>query len=389
MSSGFNTVGNTFDRLNNGFNQFTSDFVPLPNESVKLQQTITDFQNNHPELAKDATFQHFVQKAQSINGGLDKFNSGLTDFSQNLSKTTAGSKKLIEGTNSITTKLEELSTGASKLADAQQQLANGANNVNKGWSKVISSLISIKSGEDKLKMGSKKLTNQLKNGAKQIQSIHAGQPIYEMMSNPVRLKEQLVHSVPNYGTGLAPYFLSLSLFVGALLLSTIFPIRETNKRAPSGMAWFLSKFIFLSAISIFHSVITNLILIYVIGLDPANKAYLYLFAFVTSLTFMSIILFLVTTANNAGRFLAIILLVLQLTSSAGTFPIELTPGFLQRIHSLMPMTYTVQGFRSIISTADYHLLRQDVLVLIVYLILSMLLTLLVMRHLLKKQTSSG
>ncbi|HYK71992.1 MAG TPA: YhgE/Pip family protein [Pseudoneobacillus sp.] len=121
-----------------------------------------------------------------------------------------------------------------------------------------------------------------------------------------------------------------------------------------------------------------------VGLDPLNKSYLYLFTFFSSLIFMSIILFLVILLDNAGRFLAIILLVLQLTSSAGTFPIELTPPFFQTIHSLLPMWYTVQGFRTIISTGDYHLLQNDVMALMVYLVLSMLLTMLTLKFLHKK-----
>jgi len=102
--------------------------------------------------------------------------------------------------------------------------------------------------------------------------------------------------------------------------------------------------------------------------------------------FMSIILLLVIALDNAGRFLAIVLLVLQLTSSAGTFPIELTPKFLQTMHSLLPMSYTVQGLRAIISTGDNQILRSDVTALVIYLVAAVILTLLVIRLLLKKGT---
>jgi putative membrane protein len=384
-NNGINTLGNSLASLNKGTNQLVSGFVPLADGSTRLKQTIDDYQSNHPELANDAAFQQIVQITQSLTGGLGKYNSSLSAFDRNINKVNQGPSKLTEVTNSIALKLNDLSTGASKLAGEQRKLQSGAVNVNNGWNKVISSLTTLEKGENDLTTGSQKLTKQLGSGSQAIQDIHTGKPIYEMMSNPVRLKEQLVHRVPNYGTGLAPYFLSLSLFVGALLLSTVYPLRETSTRAPSGTAWFLSKILLLAVISFFHSVITNLFLINFIGLDPINKGYLYLFTFFSSLLFMSIILFLVATADNVGRFLAIILLVLQLTSSAGTFPIELTPKFFQTIHSLLPMTYTVEGYRIILSTGDYHLLGRDIFVLAIYLVVFVILTILMLKQLLKKQ----
>jgi putative membrane protein len=386
VNTGAHTLNTSLSSLSNGSGQLVSGLSPLTQGSTNLNQALTSYQTNHPDAANDPSFQQIVQLAKGISGGLDQYHTSLADFNQGLNKAAQGSGNLLQGTKTIALKLKDLSNGTAKLADGQKRLQSGAAGVTTGWNKVIGSLSSLKKGEDTLTTGSTQLTQKLASGAKDIQGIHTGQPIYEMMSNPVRLKEQLVHSVPNYGTGLAPYFISLSLFVGALLLSTVFPFVDTYKRAPSGVAWFLSKFLLLAAISFFHSVITNLFLIHLIGLEPVNNGYLYLFTFFSSLIFMSIILFLVTLADNAGRFLAIILLVLQLTSSAGTFPIELTPKFFQTIHSLLPMSYTVQGFRSIISTADYQLLKSDLVPLTIYLAVTVILTILIMKKMLRKQT---
>lgn len=223
--------------------------------------------------------------------------------------------------------------------------------------------------------GSKQLGKQLNIGAKKIEAMQSGQPVYKMMANPVHLKEELVHDVPNYGTGLAPYFISISLFAGALLLSTVFSFRDTMDPPPSALSWFVSKFAVLFFIAIGHSLITNFLLVHLVGLKPLHTGHLYLFSFFTSLVFMAIIQFLVTAGDNVGRFICIILLVLQLTSSAGTFPVELVPTALQRFNYVLPMTYTVQGFRTIISTGDYQILFQDVLRLLAFLIVALLLTL--------------
>jgi putative membrane protein len=386
VDGGLDSLGNALNTLNNSSKQLAAGISPLSNRSKQLNQAMNEYQKDHPELASDTSFQQMVQIRQNLNGGLKKYNSSLMSYNQGMNRSAQSSNSLKNGAHSLTLKLKDLSNGASQVSSSQTQIKNGTTNVYNGWNSVISHLKTMKQGEDDLVAGSRKLTDKLDSGAKKIQDIHAGQPIYEMMSNPVRLKEQLLHSVPNYGTGLAPYFLSLSLFVGALLLSTAIPLRNTSIKPPSAIAWFLSKFILLAFISIFHSVITNLFLIHLVGLDPINRGYLYLFTFFTSLIFMSIILFLVMAADNAGRLLAIVLLVLQLTSSAGTFPIELTPKFFQTLNSLLPMSYTVQGFRAIISTGDYHLLRKDLLALSIYLVISIVLTIILLKLLHKKQT---
>lgn len=386
VNNGLTTLEGGLKQLNRGADQFASGIASLTNGSKQLGQAMEGYQNSHPGAEDDSAYQQMIQISSSLNGGLEKLNSNFAAFNQGLNKATQSSGSLSAGSTTINTKLQELSNGAKQIAASQAKISSGATDVYNGWNNVIGHLQTLKNGEVDLASGSQELTDKLAASAKQIQDIHSGQPIYEMMSNPVRLKEQLVHSVPNYGTGLAPYFLSLSLFVGALLLSTILPLRATSSRPPSALAWFLSKWVLLAFISIFHSIITNLFLIHLIGLEPVYQGYLYLFTFLSSLMFMSIILLLVIALDNAGRFLAIVLLVLQLTSSAGTFPIELTPKFLQTMHSLLPMSYTVQGFRAIISTGDNQILRSDVTALVIYLVAAVILTLLVIRLLIKKGT---
>ncbi len=386
VTGGMTELGKGLSSLNSSADQLAAGMEPLTNGSKQLNQAVQGYQSTHPDWADDPTFQQIVQLSQGLNGGVEKFQSNFSSFQQGINQANQSIAPLSSGAQTIETKLGDLSQGAKQMAASQSDATTGTKNVVNGWESVIGHLKELRSGEDQLSTGSKDLTSQLANGAKELQDIHSGKPIYEMMANPVRLKEQLVHNVPNYGTGLAPYFLSLSLFVGALLLSTILPLRETAANPPSAIAWFLSKFILLGLISLGQTIITSLILIHIIGLDPIHKGELYLFTFLTSLLFMAIILFLVITADNAGRFVAIILLVLQLTSSAGTFPIELTPTFLQTLHSLLPMSYSVEGFRAIISTGDVQLLRGDVMVLVLYLLAAVVLTILIIRLLLKKQT---
>ena len=103
----------------------------------------------------------------------------------------------------------------------------------------------------------------------------------------------------------------------------------------------------------------DLLLLNGLGLHVQSTPRFILFTILTSLTFVTLIQFLVTAFGDPGRFVAIILLILQLTTSAGTFPLELIPKFLQHFNAILPMTYTVHGFKAVISDGDFGMMWRN------------------------------
>src|SRR5699024_3352219 len=186
---------------------------------------------------------------------------------------------------------------------------------------------------------------------------------------PVDVENAKINEVPNYGTGFAPYFLSLGLFVGALLLSIVYPLRETSSVPSNGTEWFLRKFFVLFSVGILQAGIACFILLVGLKMEVASIPLFLLFAVITSLTFITLIQFFVTVLDDPGRFIAILILIMQLTTSAGTFPLELIPKVLQPFNLLLPMTYSVAGFKAVISIGDYSDLWQNTLILIGYITL--------------------
>ncbi len=136
------------------------------------------------------------------------------------------------------------------------------------------------------------------------------------------------------------------------MLTVVFPMKDPAGRPRNAFEWFVSKYSVLLLVGILQAVIASTMLIFGLGLEVESLWRFYLFAIVVSLTFLAIIQLLATTMGNPGRFIAVIILVLQLAASAGTFPLELVPKFFQVIHSLLPMTYTINGFRTIIASGD-------------------------------------
>src|SRR5699024_521191 len=127
----------------------------------------------------------------------------------------------------------------------------------------------------------------------------------------------------------------------------------------SGFEWFLRKFGVLAIVGVLQALIACAILMLGLGIEVQSVPKFLLFAIITSLTFITLIQFFVTVLDDPGRFIAIIILILQLTTSAGTFPLELIPKVLQPINLLLPMTYSVAGFKAVISSGDYSALWQN------------------------------
>jgi putative membrane protein len=205
----------------------------------------------------------------------------------------------------------------------------------------------------KLEDGTQELSGKLSDASDKSSDLKLTDSMVDMFADPVKLDVEKVSEVTNYGTGLAPYFLSLGLYVGAMMLTIVYSVREPAVRPVNGWSWFWSKALTLVMIGTIQALITDAALLFLLKLEVQNMGLFITFTILTRITFMMIIQFLVVTLNNPGRFIAIILLILQLTSSAGTFPIELVPGWMQKISPFMPMTYSVAGFRDIISSGDY------------------------------------
>lgn len=284
--------------------------------------------------------------ANDLAAGQEQLTTGLSTLNDKMGLAVNGFSGLTNGIQSLTSGLNQLAAGSAQLQSGTSQLANGSSD--------------LTNGVNQLSAGSKELKDQLQSGAKDASGVKADNKVYDMFSKPVSLKTSRLNQVPDYGTGFAPYFLSLSLFVGALVLSVIFPMLEPAGEPKSGIGWFAGKLGVILTVGLAQALLADMVLLKVLGLEVKSVPFFIMLSIFTSWTFFAIIQFLVTVLDNPGRFLAIIILVLQLTSSAGTYPIELSPSLLQTINHFMPMTYAVSGFRAIISTGDFSFMWRNI-----------------------------
>lgn len=273
-----------------------------------------------------------------------------------------GQKQFVESFHTFGVKLNEAKAGADELAKGTAPLIAGINELANGSGQITNGLGEVNSG-------SNELATKLGEGAEKTGEVTGTEQTYNMFADPVKVKTEKISEVPNYGTGFTPYFLSLGLFVGALLLSIVYPLRDTVGVPKSGFSWFISKFGVLLAVGIIQALIADVVLLFGLGVEVQSVPYFILFSILTSLVFITLVQCLVTAFGDVGRFIAILTLILQLTTSAGTFPLELIPKALQYFNAWLPMTYSVSGFKAIISSGDFSFMWQNAGILMIFIVL--------------------
>lgn len=359
LETGNQTLAASAVKIADGSASLSQNVGKLNEGQIAMQQGLQQLNDGGAQLQSGAG---------ELAAGQSKLTAGLVTFGEKLNEAKAGGNALAAGANTLNTGVTQLSDGSKQLADGSVQLADGSSK--------------IASGTTKLADGSKELKDKLNDAAKESSEVKANDETYNMVAEPVEVAKESVNKVPNYGTGFTPYFLSLGLFVGALLLSIVFPLREPVGIPKNGFSWFISKFGVIAGVGIIQAVVASLLVIALLGIEVQSVPLFILFSIITSLVFITLIQLLVTVMGDPGRFIAIIILILQLTTSAGTFPLELIPEPLQVFNRLLPMTYSVRGFKEVISSGNFSLMWQNGYILIGYAVVFMLgtITYFVIRH---------
>ncbi|QHC57653.1 YhgE/Pip domain-containing protein [Rathayibacter sp. VKM Ac-2760] len=243
--------------------------------------------------------------------------------------------------------------GTASLAAGSGALAGGAADAAQGSADAATGAGSLDSGIDSLATGSETLSGNLADGAADVPSYtdDEADSLSAVAAAPVSLDTERLNRVSGYGSGLAPYFLGLALWVGALafyLMSAPLSERLLAARRP---AWRIALRSYLpgAVMAVAQGVLAALMLRFGVGVDMAHFPALVGIAVLTSLTFVAINQALIALLDAPGRFLALLLMVVQLSSAGGTYPIETAPAFFQIVHGVLPLTYSVEAFRSLIA----------------------------------------
>lgn len=315
--------------------------------------------------SKDA----LVAGVQAYTAGVDSLQKGLTKIADNNTALTSGATALADGTSklnsnvpeltkgitALTSGVDQLATGTSTLVSNNATLMNGANQLSDGAGQISDGASKLAAGSDTLGDGIKSaadgvttLNDALKSGAEE-SKIDSTDKTTDMVATPVETSHKEISKVENNGHAMAPYMMSVGLYVTCLAFALMYPIRHGIKKAENAWKYWASKATVMYTVSTLAAIVMVTALRLINGFEPVNLGLTYLLAILVSAAFMSLVMLLSLTTGFIGDFLLLVFMIVNLGGSAGTYPLDTGPAIYKVIHKFVPYTYSVDGFRKTIS----------------------------------------
>lgn len=304
-------------------------------------------------------------------GAVSQIDEGLGTLQSGLKTYTGGVKQVNNGLGTLASNNATLNSGASQLAEGALKISSGSNQLAAGSATLGEGLNTI--GE-----GTGTLTSSLKDASKK-SNIKSTSKTYKQMSTPVDTEKKELTNMPNNGHAMAPYMMSVALYVACMALSLMYPFGKGMTTTDSPVKFLLAKATVMVPLSIVQALILYFSLKGFCGFTPARPGLCLAFMLLLSLAFMAFIAFLAIAFGRIGEFIALIFMVFNLGASAGTYPLETAPHWYTVLHPFVPFTYSVNGFRSVIANAT-AVPTTEILFFVGLLVVSVLLTYVIVRH---------
>ena len=368
-------VKNIFEYFNNLsnerlFNNQLAKVTNLENDISKVKEiniNIHDKMDHYDEIT-DTLKEEFVNKSARINELSTDMNTKLNDeVSPLISQVLSRADVNIDKVSGIIAQAQgELPAVERKLSETEAKISNAHGKLLTLQAHMPSAKSKIQKLTDEIKKADGEVDkNQLFNLLKVDYKQQA-----EFFANPVKLQENKLYHIENYGSAMTPFYTVLSIWVGSLLMSSLLTTKvedEENKYKPYQK--YFGRGLLFVIISLFQTLIITLGDMYVLGTQATSPFRFVIFALLISLLFSSIIYTIVCILGNVGKAVCIILLVLQLGSSGGTFPIQMTSKFFQTLYPKVPFTYSIGLLREAVGGVYAPAVNRDIKILFIYLII--------------------
>jgi len=345
IASGVNSYTAGVDKISQGASQLSEKNSTLTGSLDQLVSGSTTLTQKSSSLT--AGVGQLVEKTPELVSGIEKLSTGSNQLNQKSQELMAGVDKLQSGSGQLADKSSQLLSGASQLENGANKLADGSGKLAEGGTKLTAGIESLQIGTTDLGQGLSNASNQLKSASTESKNA-------ETLAEPLSLSKTDNDQVPVNGIAMAPYMISVALFVAALSTNMIFAKLPSGCHPETRWAWFKSRFEINGVIAVLAAVLVYGG-VHLIGLTANHEMRTLFLIIIASLTFMSMVTALTTWNSRLGAFFSLILLLLQLASSAGTYPLALTNDFFRAVNPWLPMSYSVSGLRQTISmTGNIH-----------------------------------
>lgn len=345
IENGVNAYTKGLDTISLGVNQLSEKNTTLTTSLDQLVSGSTKLTENSSKLITG--LDTLVGKTPELVTGIEKLSSGSNQLNSKSPELIAGLDKIQLGSSQLTDKSSQLLSASSQLGNGAAKIADGAGKLAEGGATLTAGIESLQVGTTDLGQGLRSASNQLKSASTESKNA-------ETLTEPLSLSKTDNDQVPVNGIAMAPYMISVALFVAALSTNMIFAKLPSGRHPETRWAWFKSRFEINGVIAVLAAVLVYGG-VHLIGLTANHEMRTLFLIIIASLTFMSMVTALTTWNSRLGAFFSLILLLLQLASSAGTYPLALTNDFFKAVNPWLPMSYSVSGLRQTISmTGNIH-----------------------------------
>lgn len=352
------------------FNNQLERVTTLLNDITTIKEVNNNIYNkmDHYDEIANTVKEEFVNKSARVNEVSSNMNSKLNvEVAPLISQVLSKAEVNIDKVSGIIAGVQgELPAVERKLSETEVKISNA-------YGKLLSLQAQMPSAKSKIQ----KLTDEIKkadSGIDKNQLFNLLKVDYkqqaEFFANPVKLQENKLYHIENYGSAMTPFYTVLSIWVGSLLMSSLLTtkVEDEEKKYKPYQKYFGRGLLFV-IISLFQTLIITLGDMYVLGTQATSPYRFVLYALLISLLFSSIIYTIVCILGNVGKAVCIVLLVLQLGSSGGTFPIQMTSEFFQALYPKVPFTYSIGLLREAVGGVYIPAVERDIKILFIYLII--------------------
>ena len=350
VKSGASQVNDGASKVKSGSSEVSSSADKISAGSTQVQSSAKQLDESVDENLLPDQVKPVVHGSKELANASSDLAGASSQLAQGSSKLANSSADLANGASGVADGASGVAEGASGVADGASKLANGSNQVASGSSQLAEGSVSLAAGSALLANSASSAlfsaSSGLSGAATSLSSItgvdedEVGDYIY----SPVTLKENELYTVPNYGSEVSPFYLVLSMWVGAIITCVMLRTGQSTgtKYTPSEM--YFGKLLIFLVMAILETTVT-LIGAFILGINVANPILFILSAYFIALIFMLICYSLISALGHVGKGLAVIWLVFQISGTGGIYPIQLMGPMLQAISPYMPMTHGITLLR--------------------------------------------
>ncbi|WP_305555121.1 YhgE/Pip domain-containing protein [Methanobrevibacter sp. V74] len=350
VSSGASKVKSGASDVNHGANKIKSGSKSVENGASKVSSSADKIKSGSKQVQKGASDLESSVDPSTLPGPVKGVVEGSVNLANSSSKLAGGSSDLAEGSVQLASSSSKLANGASDVAGGASNVADGANKLADGSTELANGALSLAAGSQLL---SNSATQALfsaasalygaSNSLSGITGVNESQ-IGDYIYSPIKLERNEVYPVENYGSNVAPFYIVLSMWVGAVITCVMLRIESSTETKYSPIEMYFGKLLLFIIMSLLQAAVT-ISGLFLLGVEIENPLLFTFSAALISVTFMVLMYSLISALGQVGKGIGVVLLVLQISGTGGIYPIEIMDNVFQTLYPYLPMTYAIDLIR--------------------------------------------